>query len=206
MRVRPPTSEGEKHVSKRNRRTGEAVTFDPDAHKEWITGFSKRKKERRKAAEKGLADKAQRQKLADRRKRREEIKAKYKEIVGSESDEEENPAQAPSAVLLDHLRPYEGVIEYVDSTQVVVQAIGTEGPGDDDEANQDNGMLATNKPQRSSVQKAASSKKKVNLLGVKKAGGKSGGKGGYMHTKGSGGKVKKKNLKSNTQKKHKGRG
>ena len=55
------------HVGKRKSRTGDAVVFDRSDRIEYVTGFSKRKTQRRKKAEKQLEQKARLQRNEDRK-------------------------------------------------------------------------------------------------------------------------------------------
>eukprot|EP00959_Pyramimonas_sp_CCMP1952_P019318 408392-Pyramimonas_sp.AAC.1 len=128
------------HISKRKRRNkGEVVTFDPEAHKEWITGFRKRKQQRRKAADKALVDKETRKRQQDKKEKREELKAAYEKVMGNKalgerSDNDEEVAEEKDEFAT--IRPFEGTTEYGNGTQVVVQAIGaqsSEGESDSEE-------------------------------------------------------------------------
>eukprot|EP00192_Tetraselmis_astigmatica_P015964 CAMPEP_0117655088 /NCGR_PEP_ID=MMETSP0804-20121206/4094_1 /TAXON_ID=1074897 /ORGANISM="Tetraselmis astigmatica, Strain CCMP880" /LENGTH=89 /DNA_ID=CAMNT_0005461419 /DNA_START=140 /DNA_END=406 /DNA_ORIENTATION=+ len=63
-----------RHVSKRKRASsGAEVVFDPVHHKAFLTGFSKRKKQRRKEAMKNL-EKLERQDRLEQRAERRRIK------------------------------------------------------------------------------------------------------------------------------------
>mmetsp|Transcript_30966 Transcript_30966/g.42915 ORF Transcript_30966/g.42915 Transcript_30966/m.42915 type:complete len:168 (+) Transcript_30966:109-612(+) len=121
------------HISKRNRRNkGSEAVFDPKAHKDYTTGFHKRKVQRRKIAQKGLADKANQQRLESRRKIRADAKA--------ELDTMREAHRKASAMLEDRQaceqidgetdkegpNNFEGVVDYSNGTQVVVQVIGEE--------------------------------------------------------------------------------
>eukprot|EP00892_Ulva_mutabilis_P007614 jgi/Ulvmu1/5224/UM022_0017.1 len=57
-----------------SRRKGVEIEFDPSRHREWVTGFRKRKAERKTAARKGLEIKAKEERLVDRKQRFEEKK------------------------------------------------------------------------------------------------------------------------------------
>ncbi|WPT11105.1 hypothetical protein PSENEW3n2_00002276 [Picochlorum sp. SENEW3] len=79
------------HVSKRKQRNKDVeIVFDPDSHREFVTGFRKRKQQRRKEAIKSL-EKLQRENVleerAERREaRRQQYNLKDNEESGSESE------------------------------------------------------------------------------------------------------------------------
>mmetsp|Transcript_784 Transcript_784/g.1784 ORF Transcript_784/g.1784 Transcript_784/m.1784 type:complete len:222 (-) Transcript_784:2643-3308(-) len=98
------------HVQKRKQRTkGAEVTFDPEQHREFITGFRKRKQQRRSKALREIQEKERKQRLQDRAERR----AKLKEDLGlddkwgvhdsSSEDDKEDADANPSDV-----KVYEG--------------------------------------------------------------------------------------------------
>ncbi|KAK9835043.1 hypothetical protein WJX81_006555 [Elliptochloris bilobata] len=93
------------HVDKRRqKRKGLEVVFDPAAHKDFVTGFHKRKLQRRKEAQEKLEEKARKQRLEDRAKRREELRERlhldrYGTPPVSEDDAPASGAPAPRRVL-----------------------------------------------------------------------------------------------------------
>lgn len=201
------------HIGKRNRRGGADITFDPKAHSDWVNGFGKRKKERRKNAEKNLIDKARRQKLSARSKKRVEMHDAYKDIVGHDFNEEEGDKTKEAPELVEHLRPFEGTTEYTEGTQVVIQAISMgNGPEALEESEEEAADPVLDKlgsvfakpvgGTKSASKPAGKSKAALALLPVKK--GKA-ARGKFTHSKGAGGVKKKKNLFLNTNKKHKGK-
>mmetsp|Transcript_41613 Transcript_41613/g.69532 ORF Transcript_41613/g.69532 Transcript_41613/m.69532 type:complete len:215 (-) Transcript_41613:88-732(-) len=123
------------HISKRNRRNkGEVVVFDPEAHKEWVTGFRKRKQQRRKAADKAQVEKDVRAKMAERKQKRTELKEAYdkatgKSVMGIVEEDDDKEGGKVVADEYETIRPFEGTVEYGNGTQVVVQAIGGDFSG-----------------------------------------------------------------------------
>jgi len=69
------------------------VVYDENARKDYLTGFHKRKVQRRKVAEKQLEEKARRKKIEDRKERRLSLKAQTLPEVG-ESEQEEDIEEA----------------------------------------------------------------------------------------------------------------
>eukprot|EP00232_Nephroselmis_pyriformis_P005784 CAMPEP_0182908502 /NCGR_PEP_ID=MMETSP0034_2-20130328/35245_1 /TAXON_ID=156128 /ORGANISM="Nephroselmis pyriformis, Strain CCMP717" /LENGTH=108 /DNA_ID=CAMNT_0025044685 /DNA_START=1 /DNA_END=324 /DNA_ORIENTATION=+ len=60
------------HTEKRKQRNkGLEITFDPAAHKEFVTGFRKRKNQRRKVALKSAEEKARKMRIEERKVNRE---------------------------------------------------------------------------------------------------------------------------------------
>eukprot|EP00877_Chromochloris_zofingiensis_P002187 jgi/Chrzof1/1196/Cz01g44100.t1 len=85
------------YIAKAHKRNkGEEVVFDPKGHREFLTGFRKRKQQRRKEAVKQLEQKQKKQRTHDRAERRakmkEELHLPEDYGVGSNSSDEE-PAQ-----------------------------------------------------------------------------------------------------------------
>ena len=77
----PPTpSPLPQHVTKREQKRGRApdAVFDPQAHRDWVSGFGKRKKQRREEALRALAVRARR----DRVEQRKEGRAKFLRDLG----------------------------------------------------------------------------------------------------------------------------
>jgi len=71
------------------------VVYDENARKDYLTGFHKRKVQRRKVAEKQLEEKARRKRIEDRKERRLALKAQTASAVG-ESDEQEEEIEEPN--------------------------------------------------------------------------------------------------------------
>ena len=61
---------GKKHKN----RSGKEIVFDENARKEFLTGFRKRKNERRQHARQKIAEEVRREKLAERQERREHMR------------------------------------------------------------------------------------------------------------------------------------
>eukprot|EP00128_Syssomonas_multiformis_P011995 Colp12_sorted_trinity150504_noHs@12456 len=96
-----------------NKKTKLEIKFDEDARKEFVTGFHKRKQERRKVAQEQAEKKAREELLAKRKEKREAMKAiqKAAEVNINEDDlmsEEEEEAKQPE----------EDVVKYVDEDVV----------------------------------------------------------------------------------------
>ncbi|KAG1687044.1 hypothetical protein DVH05_005664 [Phytophthora capsici] len=70
------------------------VTFDPDKRKEYLTGFHKRKQERRRFGLDMEAYKVKKRQLEAKKQRREEQKEKLKELNLLEEEEEENEEES----------------------------------------------------------------------------------------------------------------
>lgn len=70
------TAEGRKfHIEKRKRASkGLEVVFDPEEHKDYLTGFHKRKVERRHKAQQEIAEKEKKQRLEDRAEKRAKLR------------------------------------------------------------------------------------------------------------------------------------
>ncbi|BDA42598.1 probable ribosomal RNA-processing protein 17 at N-terminal half [Coccomyxa sp. Obi] len=80
------------HTKKRNKRQrGLEITFDPVAHKEYVTGFHKRKLLRKKEAQRQLEEKAKKSRQEERAKKRAELRARLDldRYMTSESEAEE---------------------------------------------------------------------------------------------------------------------
>lgn len=79
-----------RHVSKKARRVkGLEVVFDPKGHREYLTGFRKRKQQRRARALKEHAKKERQQRLQERTERRQ----KLRERLGVDLTEEVDPEE-----------------------------------------------------------------------------------------------------------------
>ncbi|KAK9817070.1 hypothetical protein WJX72_009034 [[Myrmecia] bisecta] len=98
---RPGEGGAVRHVEKRKtKQKGLEVVFDPDKHRDYLTGFHKRKLQRRKAALQEQDSKEKKQRLQDRAERREALRKtlqldKYE--TASEASEDESKPAAPSA-------------------------------------------------------------------------------------------------------------
>eukprot|EP00890_Picochlorum_soloecismus_P000944 jgi/Picsp_1/1850/NSC_05317-R1_hypothetical protein CHLNCDRAFT_132888 [Chlorella variabilis] len=80
------------HVAKRKQRNKELeIVFDPDSHRDYVTGFRKRKQKRRKEALKSLERIQRDQKLEERAERREAKREQYNltEIHSTENEHQE---------------------------------------------------------------------------------------------------------------------
>eukprot|EP00873_Tetraselmis_striata_P028808 jgi/Tetstr1/449072/TSEL_036285.t1 len=95
-------SRGPTHVAKRKRAaTGAEVVFDPAAHKEYLTGFHKRKLQRRKSAMKNLEKMEKQDRVERRAERRTQKKVQASQRldhglpVQLSDDEEDGGAGAP---------------------------------------------------------------------------------------------------------------
>lgn len=89
------------HLSKRSRRNkGLVVVFDPDDRKQFVTGFHKRKKQRRKYAEKQKIIKDREKRLQERKERRLAMKSALRESGSGEVDVEE-PDEAGDEICVD---------------------------------------------------------------------------------------------------------
>uniref|UniRef100_A0A7S3VUG8 Ribosomal RNA-processing protein 17 n=1 Tax=Dunaliella tertiolecta TaxID=3047 RepID=A0A7S3VUG8_DUNTE len=63
------------HVRKKDKRTkGIEVVFDPARHKDFITGFRKRKQQRRKEAQEQIKERERQQRIANRAEKRSKLK------------------------------------------------------------------------------------------------------------------------------------
>ncbi|KAK3285926.1 hypothetical protein CYMTET_6487 [Cymbomonas tetramitiformis] len=106
---------------KRNRRNkGAELVFDPDAHKEWVTGFSKRKKQRQKVAQQQIEEKQRQQRIDDRKKRRAELKHGAGSRAAPEDADDDDGGETRGT---EHLEEYEGVVEYGNGSVVTVEAL-----------------------------------------------------------------------------------
>ncbi|KAG7666630.1 hypothetical protein NADE_003573 [Nannochloris sp. 'desiccata'] len=92
---------GDDHMSKRKQRNKALeIVFDPSAHKEYITGFRKRKQARRKDALSNLEKKQRQQRIEERAERRlaqkEQLNlAKYATDSDQEEEEDNGVAKRP---------------------------------------------------------------------------------------------------------------
>ena len=73
--VQRPNTHTQDCGQERTKRGGEAV-FDDAVRRDWVTGYSKRKTQRRKYAVKQAEEKARKERLQERKERREEMKHK----------------------------------------------------------------------------------------------------------------------------------
>ncbi|KAF8070873.1 nol12 [Scenedesmus sp. PABB004] len=110
-----PRSVGEErgainHVKKaKARQRGLEVVFDPKAHREFVTGFRKRKQQRRKEAEKQNVKKAKEQRVQDRAERRKELKAQLglpEDYGVHDSDGEQGGADPDAAAARAEVKQY----------------------------------------------------------------------------------------------------
>lgn len=69
------------------RRSSASVVYDPDAHREFVTGFRKRKLQRRQHAEKKAAEQERQARIEERRQKREVIRANRKQVEFGENGE-----------------------------------------------------------------------------------------------------------------------
>ncbi|CAG9462298.1 unnamed protein product [Pedinophyceae sp. YPF-701] len=130
------------HIEKRHRREkGLEITFDPAAHKEYVTGFRKRKQLRRKDALVDLAKRARKQALEDRAEKREKRLAQLgvkKEDLDDErsSDGDASDGEAPGASRPEPAVPEGGEqMTYRVGSQVAnvsIQPIRNEDSSDED--------------------------------------------------------------------------
>jgi len=96
----------------RTKRGGEAV-FDDKIRKEWVTGYSKRKTKRRNFAISEEKEKARKERLVDRKERREELKR----TLGITGEEEEEVEEKVAGVVDTE------VVEYGSGVTVTVEGI-----------------------------------------------------------------------------------
>lgn len=84
-----PTVMVPKHINKRSlKNKALSVTLDKKALKDFVTGFHKRKKKRRKEAQKILQEKERRKKIQERKRRKEEKEiALYGRVLSSDNDD-----------------------------------------------------------------------------------------------------------------------
>ncbi|KAK9804576.1 hypothetical protein WJX73_001380 [Symbiochloris irregularis] len=100
------------HVSKRKRKhTGAPVVFDPQHHKEYITGFRQRKLDRRNRAKKQLEAKARRQRIDERAERkakqRKELNLERYETASEDESSEKAQLQAAPVAEGGTVRQYQ---------------------------------------------------------------------------------------------------
>ncbi|KAJ1955117.1 hypothetical protein IWQ62_005601 [Dispira parvispora] len=80
----------------------QAIKFDTDARKEFLTGFSKRKKERRRKAEEKRAEREKEERRELRKERKRNLKAQIEENIAQQrayfgiEDDPEDPDQVDS--------------------------------------------------------------------------------------------------------------
>ncbi|KAH9304852.1 hypothetical protein KI387_009256, partial [Taxus chinensis] len=92
MEDQEPEKQLGRHISKRALRNKSLIiSFDENDRREFVTGFHKRKKQRRKIAEKQQERKQREKRLAERKKRRLAIKMAYGEAS-------ELPEENPDAI------------------------------------------------------------------------------------------------------------
>jgi ribosomal RNA-processing protein 17 len=82
---------------------GRVITFDPAARKDFITGFHKRKTERRKKAQTKAEERARREKLEARKEKREYLKQQRSVGAGEAivDDEDHDGEEAASGTALE---------------------------------------------------------------------------------------------------------
>ncbi|KAF5837747.1 nucleolar protein 12-domain-containing protein [Dunaliella salina] len=81
------------HVRKKDKRTkGVEVVFDPAQHKDFITGFRKRKQQRRKEAQEQIKERERQQRIANRAEKR----SKLKEELGLDDNWGDNTSELDS--------------------------------------------------------------------------------------------------------------
>lgn len=110
-----------RHLSKRSRRNkGLVVVFDSDARKEFVTGFHKRKKKRRKVAEKQKQLKERQKRLQDRRERRLALRVAMGQSKSEEADDDDVKGSSLDQNELDHAHVKNGTVMYEDEDTTTI--------------------------------------------------------------------------------------
>mmetsp|Transcript_1122 Transcript_1122/g.1308 ORF Transcript_1122/g.1308 Transcript_1122/m.1308 type:complete len:211 (-) Transcript_1122:45-677(-) len=183
-----------RHINKKVRRNkGAEAVFDPDAHKEWVGGFHKRKMQRRKEAATQMVHRKQKQHVEDRKRTRDDRQSKapnpvYK-VQTEDSDKDSNENENDDDDDDDAAEPE--VMEYMTGTSVVIEEVVPKDSDSDDD-NDRKGERATDgskesKPEsrgamlaRKQRQASVASKVKKLMATFGKSGKKFNGKKGKL--------------------------
>ncbi|KAJ3683801.1 hypothetical protein LUZ60_014028 [Juncus effusus] len=118
-----PTVMVPRHINKRSlKNKGLSVSFDEKNLRDYVTGFHKRKKKRRKEAQKQVEEKDRKKRIADRKKRKQEKEmAMYGRLLSEVADQNEDGENEEGEEESDLTEPIQETRTYEDnSTRVIV--------------------------------------------------------------------------------------
>ncbi|CAD6271388.1 unnamed protein product [Miscanthus lutarioriparius] len=164
-----PTVMVPKHINKRAlKNKALSVTLDKKALRDFVTGFHKRKKKRRKEAQKILQEKERKKKIQDRKRRKEEKEiALYGKVLSSDNNDGaglENEDNGDDGEDMENDEPLSEIKTYEDDGTRIIVTTSEITPGDNDISLKTVGPVATSYTNKN----PSSFAKKNNSLGVKK--------------------------------------
>ncbi|CAN6289433.1 unnamed protein product [Urochloa humidicola] len=161
-----PTVMVPKHIKKRSlKNKALSVTLDKKALKDFVTGFHKRKKKRRKEAQKVLQEKERKKRIEARKRRKQEKEiALYGRVLSSDDAGLENEDIGDDGEEVENDEPLSEIKTYEDDVTRITVTTSEITPEDDD-----NGPRTVGPVSASYTNKNPSSvAKKNSSLGVKK--------------------------------------
>lgn len=164
-----PTVMVPKHINKRSlKNKALSVTLDKKALRDFVTGFHKRKKKRRKEAQKILQEKERKKKIQDRKRRKEEKEiALYGRVLTSDNNDGaglENEDIGDDGEDMENDKPLSEIKTYEDDGTRTVVTTSEITPEEDDIVPKTVGPVATSLTSKN----PSSFAKKNSSLGVKR--------------------------------------
>lgn len=161
-----PTVMVPKHINKRAlKNKALSVTLDKKALRDFVTGFHKRKKKRRKEAQKILQEKERKKKIQDRKRRKEEKEiALYGRVLSSDNNDGAGFEDiGDDGEDMENDEPLSEIKTYEDDGTRIIVTTSEITPEDDDIGPKTVGPVATSYTNKN----PSSFAKKNNSLGVK---------------------------------------
>ncbi|CAN6295085.1 unnamed protein product [Urochloa humidicola] len=161
-----PTVMVPKHIKKRSlKNKALSVTLDKKALKDFVTGFHKRKKKRRKEAQKVLQEKERKKRIEERKRRKQEKEiALYGRVLSSEDAGLENEDIGDDGEEIENDESLSEIKTYEDDTTRITVTTSEITPEDDDIGPRTVGPVPTSYTNKN----PSSVAKKNSSLGVKK--------------------------------------